>query len=189
MSRREALLAAAAALFRERGYYGVGMQDIGRAAGIVGSGVYRHFASKEAMLVELTDRLLDDLLDRARQIRDAGDGPAATLDALIRVHLDFALDGQGLIAVYLGEERNLPDADRRRARRKQRAYLDEWVVAITEADGTMDAREGHLVAQAVVSLLQSVAWQRPSLPRATVERRLHDLARHALGLERAVATP
>jgi AcrR family transcriptional regulator len=187
MSRREELLGAAAALFRERGYYGVGMQEIGRAAGIVGSGVYRHFASKEAMLVELTDRLLDELAVRAGAIRSAGTGPAATLDALIDLHLEFALDGEGLIAVYLGEERNLPEADRRRARRKQRAYLQEWVDVVHELHPERDEREGHLVVQAVVALLQSVAWQRPNLPRTAVETRLRELARHALELEVAAA--
>jgi AcrR family transcriptional regulator len=182
-ARREELLAAAAALFRERGYYGVGMQDIGRATGIVGSGVYRHFTSKEAMLVELTDRLLDDLADRATLIRAICSGPSATLDGLIDLHLEFALDGEGLIAVYLGEERNLPEVDRRRARRKQRAYLQEWVDVLRELRPELDEREGHLVVQGVVALLQSVAWQRPSLPRATVEARLRELARHALELE------
>jgi AcrR family transcriptional regulator len=182
-TRREELLSAAAALFRERGYYGVGMQEIGRAAGIVGSGVYRHFTSKEAMLVELTDRLLDDLVDRAALIRATTAGPGACLDALIELHLEFALDGEGLIAVYLGEERNLPEADRRRARRKQRAYLQDWVEVLGELQPERDERERHLVVQAVVALLQSVAWQRPTLPRANVEARLRELARHALDLE------
>jgi AcrR family transcriptional regulator len=187
-TRREELLFAAAALFRERGYYGVGMQEIGRAAGIVGSGVYRHFTSKEAMLVELTDRLLDDLVDRAALIRATTAGPGACLDALIELHLEFALDGEGLIAVYLGEERNLPEADRRRARRKQRAYLQEWVDVLGELQPERDERERHLVVQAVVALLQSVAWQRPTLPRATVETRLRDLARNALNLEVAAGS-
>jgi AcrR family transcriptional regulator len=186
-SRREELLSAAAALFRERGYYGVGMQEIGRAAGIVGSGVYRHFDSKEAMLVELTDRLLDDLVASARSIRAAGEGAAASLDALIDLHLDFALDGEGLIAVYLGEERNLPDADRRRARRKQRAYLQEWVEVLRKLQTNLDEREAHLTVQAVVAMLQSVAWQRPRLPRGAVETRLRALARNAFELEAAPA--
>jgi AcrR family transcriptional regulator len=186
--RREALLAAAAALFRERGYYGVGMQDIGRAAGIVGSGVYRHFASKEALLVEITDRLLDGLLAGARATRAEGAGPAATLDALIGLHLDFALDGEGLIAVYLGEERNLPDTDRRRARRKQKAYLQEWVDTLRELRPDLAEPDGHLTAQAIVALLQSVAWQQPDLPRPQVEARLQHLARGALALDQERAT-
>jgi AcrR family transcriptional regulator len=169
LTRREELLGAAAALFRERGYYGVGMQDIGRAAGIVGSGV------------------LDGLLHGARAIRAEGLPADDTLDGLIRLHLDFALDGKGLIAVYLGEERNLPDGDRRRARRKQKAYLQEWVEVLRALDPDLDEAAGHLTAQAVVALLQSVTWQQPSLPRPVVEARLQRLARGALALQGAPA--
>jgi AcrR family transcriptional regulator len=53
--RREKILRAAAELFAGRGYHAVSLADIGAAAGIVGSGVYRHFASKAAILVALFD--------------------------------------------------------------------------------------------------------------------------------------
>lgn len=186
MGRRDEILAAAAGLFRERGYYGVGMQDIGGAAGIVGSGVYRHFASKEALLVELIDGLLDGLVDGARARRTAAADPTAALDALVDLHLEFALDREGLIAVWLREERHLPDADRRRARRKQRAYLQEWVDVLREVRPDVDEREGHLMVQAVVSLLNSVAWQRPELPRTRAAERLRRMAREALELAPAL---
>jgi AcrR family transcriptional regulator len=183
MSRRDDLLVAAARLFRERGYSAVGMQDIGGAAGIVGSGVYRHFPSKEALLVAVVEPLVDGLLDGARQRRAAGGPPVEVLESLIDLHLDFALDSERIVAVYLGEERNLPDADRRRARRKQRAYLQEWVDVLRELQPDLDPREGHLVVQAVVALLNSVAYQAPTLPRAVVESRLRTLARQALALD------
>lgn len=186
MRRKEALLAAAASLFRERGYDGVGMQEIGAAAGIVGSGIYRHFDSKLSMLVALTDRHLDDLLAGAARIR-AGDLPAAdALDALVDLHLDFAFAREGLIAVYLGEERSLPEPDRKRARRKQRAYLDTWVAVLRELRPDLDERRAHLTANAVVSLLQSVTWQRPSPARADAEPVLRRLALGAIHATEAV---
>ena len=186
MGRRDDLLSAAATLFRERGYYGVGMQDIGGAAGIVGSGVYRHFASKEALLVELIDGLLDDLVAGAQLRREEHTAPAATLDALVDLHLEFALDREGLIAVWLREERHLPDADRRRARRTQKIYLQQWVDVLREVRPEIDEREGHLMVQAAVSLLNSVAWQRPEVPRARAAERLRHMARQALELAPAL---
>jgi AcrR family transcriptional regulator len=41
--RKERILAEAATLIARRGYLGVNLADIGGAAGIVGSGIYRHF--------------------------------------------------------------------------------------------------------------------------------------------------
>ena len=61
-ARKEKILAAAAELIARDGYHVVSLADIGREAGIVGSGVYRHFDSKVAILVALFDGVIDDLL-------------------------------------------------------------------------------------------------------------------------------
>ena len=54
--RKEKILDAAAGLLADNGYHSVSMAEIGERAGIVGSGIYRHFESKAAILVELFDR-------------------------------------------------------------------------------------------------------------------------------------
>ena len=48
--RHAAILHEAAALFAERGFSGVSLEDIGGAVGVSGPALYRHFASKDAML-------------------------------------------------------------------------------------------------------------------------------------------
>ena len=52
--RKERILVAAAALGARRGFDAISMADIGAEAGIVGSGVYRHFDSKTAILVAIS---------------------------------------------------------------------------------------------------------------------------------------
>ena len=49
---RQAILQAAARLYRERGFTGVGVADITREAGLTHGGLYRHFESKEALAAE-----------------------------------------------------------------------------------------------------------------------------------------
>lgn len=51
--RREAILAAAAALFDEAGPEGAGLNAIAARAGFTKSNVYRYFESREAVLLEL----------------------------------------------------------------------------------------------------------------------------------------
>jgi TetR/AcrR family transcriptional repressor of nem operon len=46
---RQAILRAAARLYRERGFTGVGVADITREAGLTHGGLYRHFESKDAL--------------------------------------------------------------------------------------------------------------------------------------------
>ena len=61
-TRREQILREAARLFAERGFHGVGVDEIGAAVGISGPGLYRHFAGKEAMLAELLVGISERLL-------------------------------------------------------------------------------------------------------------------------------
>src|SRR3954453_1009573 len=91
-SRREQILQAAAQLFAERGSRAVGVDDVGAAVGVTGPAIYRHFASKDAMLAEMLLRISERLLDGATEcVTQAGPDPAAQLRALIAFQVDFAL--------------------------------------------------------------------------------------------------
>src|SRR6266436_8783688 len=70
--RRQRILSAAADLVAERGYHEVGMADIGAAAGITGSAIYRHFDGKSAVLVAMFDHVIDDLSGEASEIVASG---------------------------------------------------------------------------------------------------------------------
>ena len=88
--RHEQLLDATAELVAARGFHAVGIVDIGAAAGVTGSAIYRHFRNKQEMLVALIERVVDELLSGARAAVDgAADAPTA-LDALVRAHVAFA---------------------------------------------------------------------------------------------------
>ncbi|GKS84951.1 TetR/AcrR family transcriptional regulator [Acidovorax sp. SUPP1855] len=56
---RQGILDAAARLYRERGLSGVGVADITRDAGLTHGGLYRHFASKDALVREACARAFD----------------------------------------------------------------------------------------------------------------------------------
>jgi AcrR family transcriptional regulator len=74
-TRREQILKEAARLFAERGFHGVGVDEIGAAVGISGPGLYRHFAGKDAMLAELLVGISGRLLAGGkRRLAEAGTG-------------------------------------------------------------------------------------------------------------------
>ncbi|HVV24469.1 MAG TPA: helix-turn-helix domain-containing protein, partial [Pseudonocardiaceae bacterium] len=112
--RRQRILDAAAELVARRGYHDVGMADIGAAAGITGSAIYRHFDGKSAVLVALLDRVIDDLSRDAAEIVTSADEPRTVLRRLIRGQVSFVLTDRTLAQVYHNEILNLPAADRHR---------------------------------------------------------------------------
>lgn len=69
--RRAQLLAQAARLFMERGYTGVGIDEIGAAVGISGPAVYRHVTGKEQLITEVAASWLELLLARTRTAYEA----------------------------------------------------------------------------------------------------------------------
>ncbi|MFI6641907.1 TetR/AcrR family transcriptional regulator [Streptomyces sp. NPDC050504] len=153
-TRREQILKEAARLFAERGFHGVGVDEIGAAVGISGPGLYRHFPGKDAMLAELLVGISERLLEGGRR-RTTGEGPAAVLAALIDGHIDFALDDRPLITLHDRELDRLRDADRKRVRRLQREYVELWVGVVRELHPGVAEAEARAAVHAVFGLLNS----------------------------------
>jgi AcrR family transcriptional regulator len=155
--RREAVLDAAEALFLEQGYLGTSMDALGAAAGITGPGLYRHFASKDALLMAVLDRLWAALKPA---IVRAGDlPPDEALEVLLAAHLELALGQPAAVVLLVRELRHLPDDYRARAGRNHRRYLDAWVAALVGRDPSLPPEQARAVALAVHGLLDSAAIQ------------------------------
>lgn len=103
---RERILDVASTLFREKGFDGIGIADIMKAAGMTHGGFYRHFESK------------DDLIDQASQKalvrgasyweRNIGEGdPETALTRLLQMYLSEAhrdASGRGCAVAALGAD-------------------------------------------------------------------------------------
>ncbi|MGW8062761.1 SACE_7040 family transcriptional regulator [Streptomyces ziwulingensis] len=194
-TRREQILKEAARLFAERGFHGVGVDEIGAAVGISGPGLYRHFAGKDAMLAELLVGISDSLLTGAkRRLAEAegvagsgagpgaGSGAEAVLDSLIEGHIDFALDDRPLITLHDRELDRLRDADRKMVRQLQRQYVELWVGVLREVYPAVAEPAARSAVHSVFGLLNSTPHLgRPgALPgRTTTASLLHRMARGA----------
>jgi hypothetical protein len=63
--RRSRILAAAADLVARKGFHAVSVAEIGAAAGITGSGIYRHFDRKTAVLAPKPRSALSTTLSKS----------------------------------------------------------------------------------------------------------------------------
>lgn len=85
--KRDHLVAVAAALFNKHGYHAVGIDQVIAEAGIAKTTLYRHFPSKDDLIVAALRRIDEQFLaDMRRTVDAAGGGPAdrllATFDFL-----------------------------------------------------------------------------------------------------------
>jgi len=114
---RHRILAAAAALFAERGYRATSMQEIAQQVGITKAALYYHFGAKEDLLNELTGPLLDELEQVLAESETAGD-PEAVRWRAIEGYVDVNLRHRDTILMLVRDMTLLvqaPVADRFRS--------------------------------------------------------------------------
>ena len=179
MSRRDQILDTAAELFAAKGFHGVSVGELGRACGISGPALYKHFDSKDAvlaaMLVGISERLLSE--GRARVAR--ADGARQALDSLVEWHVDFALDHRALIVVQDRDWQSLPPDARERVRTLQREYVDVWAGQLRRLHRGLHQDRARAMAHAAFGLINSTPHS-SLLPRKAMRVVLHRMALGAL---------
>src|SRR5215469_2649935 len=83
---RERIITKAAELFNQRGLEGTSMADLMEATGLEKGGIYRHFASKEAVAAEAFDYAWEEAFQE--RVRDLG-SISGSVDRLKRLITNF----------------------------------------------------------------------------------------------------
>ncbi len=178
-SRREQILATAAELFAERGFHGVSVADLGASCGISGPALYKHFASKDAVLAEMLVSISEQLLTVGRERVGEAQDPEDAVRALVDWHVDFALRHRPLIVVQDRDWSSLPDTARERVRALQLDYVDLWAAQLRRHDGGLSLDAARARAHAAFGLINSTPHS-GRLPDADMRRLLTEMAERAL---------
>jgi AcrR family transcriptional regulator len=89
---RAKLIAAARGLFAERGYAGVGTEEIVRAAGVTRGALYHHFAGKPQLLEAVYEQVEGELTQKIATGALSGSDPLEALRAGSEMFLDACLE-------------------------------------------------------------------------------------------------
>jgi AcrR family transcriptional regulator len=156
-TRRELLMTEALRLFHRLGYHAVSMEEIGRAAGINASSVYRHFAGKADLLAAIYYRAAERVAaTNAAALAVASDAQDA-LRRLVDSYVDLVFGQSDLVAVYQAENNNLPDRDRHELRKVQRLQVEQWVLLLVAHRPELPAAEARVLVHAALNLVTDLA--------------------------------
>jgi AcrR family transcriptional regulator len=166
--RKARIVAAAARLFRERGYHNVSVADVAAEVGITAPALYRHFRGKPDLLLHVVDATVDAISESLAAAPD--------LDAYLRTTAGETLDRRGSAVLWQREARHLPE-DRRKEQKRALNDVAERIAALI-GTGRPDLAEPdrQLLAWAVLAVFGSISWHRTSLPRRRFEDLLYRLA-------------
>jgi AcrR family transcriptional regulator len=164
--QRQAILKAAAQLFRERGFADTGMRDIATAADLSAANLYHYFAGKNELLVYCQERALDRMLAAVAGARKESASPAEQLRLVLAAHTRTLLDDIEGATAHLQIE-SLPPAMRDAIVKKRDRY-ERDIRKILDAGirrGEFVDMAAPIVARAMLGAMNwTVTWFRPDGP-------------------------
>jgi AcrR family transcriptional regulator len=169
---RERLLEAASEIFAERGFHGASVEDICERAGFTRGAFYSNFSSKDDLVLELSSRQSEALVERVRAAskRERATAQDILRDVFAAISGDSQSREQWFVLTTEFTLHAIRDAAARRSwATQQRRIRDELIAVVDEAV----ARHGislplptETFVRAAVSLVQGSITQRLVEPRA-----------------------
>ena len=165
-SRRREIRDVGATLFRMYGYQGVGIDEIGKTAGLSGPTVYGTYSSKADILVDACDHAaatievaLDQALRSAHSAKDA-------LIQVVRSYATAVFDNADVIAVLSRESIALPEGDRARIGRRRSDIRQICNAVLMQVRPDLDDDEATLLFGAAINAMQEIGLLQHGRPQA-----------------------
>lgn len=102
--RQEQIAEAALGLVAAHGVRRLSMAAVARRVGLVPSGIYRHFKSKDAMLSAVLDLIEGRLLSNVQAARDESQDALARLHGIFIRHIRFIREGRAIPQIVFSDD-------------------------------------------------------------------------------------
>jgi AcrR family transcriptional regulator len=169
-SRQEEILDRALELIRESGLGGITMKKVAERVGFTEPAVYRHFPTKQALLLGIVERLSGMLLGPVRELAARRDlPPAERLERIVSHHIRLIVETDGLPILLLAESTSSGDeALAGRMTQVAGAYLEVVSGVVGELRLPPEAPSPRTVVLPLLGIAAAVALQRRLMPETAL---------------------
>lgn len=160
LTSQEQILLAALVRFVKSGYHGTTIRQIAGEAGVSVPGLYHHFPSKLALLEQLIDDTMDDLIEATEAAYAAApNDPVSRLSAVVSAHVWFHCDRPEESFVGNTELRSLSRKGRVRtvAKRDHQQRIFDRTIEEGAASGVFAVTTPREASRAIVTMCTAVA--------------------------------
>ena len=177
---------AALELFARHGFAAVTMRQIAATVGVQAGAIYNYTSDKQALLFNLLDGHMADLLSRwSAELVPVN--PIAALDHFVAFHLDFHIKRPELVFISYMELRNLTEPNFKKIVEKRRIYekIIHNLILNGVGSGEFWVPDPKITSLALIALLTGpVDWFREDgrLTSDELTRQYCILTRQALGV-------
>ena len=162
--REDEILAAAARIFREKGYHGASIRDIADSVGLLKGSLYHYIRSKEELLARLFDGALEGTVRELEKIVAREATPSDRLREMVKTYVRAVTANLDAVGLYLREWRALPAPElaRLRARRRAMRALFEDVIGEGMRKREFASADAKISALAILGMCNWLfEWYRP----------------------------
>jgi AcrR family transcriptional regulator len=163
--RRDEVVAAAARVFAGQGFHATSMQDLIAATGLTAGGLYHYIGSKDQLLVEICDQLMEPLLEQVRGIVASEDPAEEQLRSVVRAWTAHVERNRDHMLVFQQERHVLERGAQWRRVRRQRKDFEELLAGVLERGeerGDFRFADRDLALRALLGMVNhSAQWFRP----------------------------
>lgn len=162
--RRQEILAVAERLFWQKGFHASSMDDVAEAVGLTKPAIYHYFKSKDDILLEIRQSIMDAMMELTEGVLDADGSPATKLRNILVAHTEMVLRRQRANKIFHEEQDAIADRRDRSIRRSESQYEDVLRGLYAEGVAAGELREvdpGIAVATLLGAINWSYRWFRP----------------------------
>lgn len=189
--KRDSIINAAAALFAERGFHNVSMEQVSEALGVTKPFVYSKFRDKNDLLFAICRRGAELTFTAIVEDQNRTSRPVDRFARFCRALAEIVIDNRTFISIYSREEMNLTKAQRTEIA-GMRTRIDDHMSALIHeaiADGEADAPDPAMTATAI-GVMTSALWywyrEKGSEHRTHILDSLTALALRMIGADRQI---
>lgn len=163
ISRKEVILKASAALFREKGYKAASMRDLAVKVGVEAASLYNHIRSKAELLHDICFDVANIFTENIVEVEASGVTPIKKIETLLRFHIKQMVDNFEEVYVADREWRYLAEPYLSNYQNQRRSYRRRFAAIIEEGIkqgeiNNIDASTAVLIILHAVSGIES--WHR-----------------------------
>jgi len=183
--KKNQIIEEAITLIFEVGFHPATMDRLCEKLQVTKPFLYSYFDNKHALLIEIYDRLIVISTQGISRILDDRALPEDKIYRIVEYFTKINIDMQAVSAIYVQEEKNLPEEKRREIQAIQRKF-DDHLTELVQAgvnDGVFEVEHPRIAALSIYSMVRWLhRWYRPG--RLSSDQIAKEMAQYALNLLR-----
>lgn len=155
--KRDAMLHGAARIFARDGYDRASMNQLATELGVSKALLYHYYTSKEALLFDIIETHLQELVEAVEEADQPHEAPQTRLEGLVTALLDAYRDADNEHRVQLSGLQLLPDAQQEELKALERRLVALFAEAVRQVNPEIfDSRP--LLKPVTMSLFGMLNW-------------------------------